>query len=87
MFSTITTAPSTMIPKSIAPRLMRLPLTPSLVIPAAASSMDKGIAAVTIKAARTLPSSSSRIAATSNAPSARFFQTVRNVASIRSRRS
>src|SRR2546425_206164 len=61
MFSTITTAPSMMRPKSIAPRLIRLPEMPKRIMPSMVNISESGIASATIKAARQLPSSSNRI--------------------------
>jgi hypothetical protein len=42
-FSTMMTAPSMMMPKSIAPRLMRLALTLFSTMPVMANSMDSGM--------------------------------------------
>ena len=80
-FSIITTAPSTISPKSIAPRLIRLPDRPSSRIPANAISIESGIAAATIIPARRLPSSRSSTTITSTAPSRRLRSTVRMVRS------
>ena len=60
MFSIMTTEPSTISPKSIAPRLIKLPEIPPTSIPQKANSMESGIAAATISPPRRLPSSSSR---------------------------
>lgn len=87
MFSTMTTAPSTMRPKSIAPRLIRLPDTPVQRIAENATSIDSGIAAATSSPARRLPISKSRITTTSRPPSSRLVATVRRVRRTRSERS
>ena len=55
MFSIITTEPSTIRPKSIAPRLIRLPDTPACNIPVNAKSIDSGIADATMRPPRRLP--------------------------------
>ena len=57
-FSTMITAPSTIRPKSIAPRLIRLPLILVCTMPIAVSSIESGIASAVMSAARKLPSSS-----------------------------
>ncbi|MOA50693.1 hypothetical protein D3C78_1737480 [compost metagenome] len=75
-FSTITTAPSTMMPKSSAPRLMRLALTLLENIPVKVNSIDNGITIAVMIAARMLPRNRKRIAITRIAPSIRFFLTV-----------
>ena len=75
-FSTITTAPSTMIPKSSAPRLIRFALTFALTIPVKVISIDSGITSAVISAARMLPRNRNSTAITSTAPSSRFFFTV-----------
>ena len=80
-FSTITIAPSTMMPKSRAPRLNRFPLTPRSTIPVIANSIESGIAHAVMMAARTLPRNRKRIAMTSSAPSSRLCCTVSIVAS------
>ena len=51
MASTIITAPSTIKPKSIAPRLIKLALTPNTFINPKAKSIDSGIADATISPA------------------------------------
>ena len=75
------TAPSTISPKSIAPRLIRLPLIRPCNMPMAVSSIESGIASAVISAARKLPSSRNSTTMTSSAPSARLFATVSIVAS------
>ena len=75
-FSTITTAPSTMIPKSRAPRLIRLALTFWLTMPLKVNSIDSGMTIAVSTAARRLPRNRNSTAITSTAPSTRFFLTV-----------
>ena len=74
--STIITAPSTIKPKSNAPRLIRLPLTPNIFIIIMANNMANGITDATSKPARTLPRKNTNTKTTINAPSIRFFSTV-----------
>ena len=74
------TAPSTIRPKSSAPRLIRLPDTRRAFIPDAVISIVIGMTAAVMSAARMLPSSRNRTTMTSNAPSVRFFSTVAIVA-------
>ena len=81
------TAPSTISPKSSAPRLIKLPDTRSPFIPAAVSSMVMGMTAAVMSAARTLPSSRNSTTTTSSAPSVRFFSTVPIVAETSLERS
>jgi hypothetical protein len=81
------TAPSTMRPKSMAPRLIRLPLVRVCTMPIAVSSIDSGIASAVMIAARKFPSMTNRTTTTSSAPSARLRSTVRIVASTSIRRS
>jgi hypothetical protein len=76
VFSTMMIAPSTIRPKSSAPRLIRFAGTPSAFIPVAAISSDSGITSVAMNAARTLPSRKNSVAITSNAPIAKFSATV-----------
>ena len=80
-FSTMITAPSTMSPKSSAPRLMRLPLTRASTMPVIVNSIDSGITSVVASAARKLPSSANSTAMTSSAPSNKFVRTVAMVLS------
>ena len=75
-FSTIITAPSTISPKSNAPKLIRFALTPVLTIPVIVASIARGMTAAVMMAARMLPNSKNRTTITSNAPSIRFFRTV-----------
>ncbi|MNV66194.1 hypothetical protein D3C71_1589360 [compost metagenome] len=75
-FSTMTTAPSTMMPKSSAPRLIRLALTLLLNMPVKVNSIDNGMTMAVISAARMLPRNRNSTAITRIAPSMRFFFTV-----------
>ena len=75
-FSTMITAPSTIRPKSSAPRLIRLALTLFWTIPVMRMSIDSGITAAVMSAARQLPSSASSTTTTSSAPSKRLVATV-----------
>ena len=72
-FSTMITAPSTIKPKSSAPKLIKLADTSVLTMPAIVASMANGITAAVIRAARTLPNNTNNTTMTSNAPSTRFF--------------
>jgi hypothetical protein len=83
----MTTAPSTKSPKSIAPRLIRLPPTPNSRMTAAAPSIAAGIASATTRPARRLPRDRSKTAITSAPPSIRFLAKVPSVASTRMARS
>ena len=85
--STIITAPSTIKPKSIAPKLIKFALTPKTFIIPSANSMDKGIAEATIKPARRFPRNKTNTKMTISAPSTRFFSTVFMARSTRSVRS
>ena len=62
------TLESTIRPKSIAPRLIRLAVTPVASITLAAKSIDSGIASATISPPRRLPSSASRTTMTRTPP-------------------
>jgi hypothetical protein len=86
MFSIITTAPSTSRPKSIAPRLIKLPDMPVPYMAMTAASIESGIAAATTTPARTLPSSSSSTPITSTAPSTMLWATVSSTLFIKSAR-
>ena len=81
------TAPSTIRPKSSAPRLIRLPDTRLWTMPVIVSSIENGIIAAVISAARMLPSSRKSTKITSSAPSTRFFSTVAMARSTNSVRS
>ncbi|CZH23965.1 Uncharacterised protein [Legionella pneumophila] len=79
-FSTIMTAPSTIKPKSRAPKLIKLALILLVTIPVMVNSMDRGITMAVISAARTLPKNKNRMTQTNSAPSSRLFFTVLIVA-------
>ena len=81
------TAPSTIRPKSSAPRLIRLPETPPRTMPVMVISIAIGITAAVISAARKFPSRSSSTTMTSSAPSTRFLVTVAMVRSTSEVRS
>ena len=70
------TAPSTIRPKSSAPRLIRLAETPLSTMPLIVISIASGITIAVNSAARRLPSSRNSTTTTSSAPSTRFFCTV-----------
>lgn len=76
-----------MMPKSSAPRLMRLALTLYVTMPVKVNSMDSGMTMAVISAARMLPRNRNRITMTSVAPSSRFFLTVAMALSTRLLRS
>ncbi len=80
-FSTTITAPSTISPKSIAPRLIKLPDTLLLTIPVMANNILNGMTSAVINAARIFPSNKNNTTMTSRAPSNRFFCTVLSVLS------
>ncbi|MGY4469418.1 hypothetical protein ACVWWK_005127 [Bradyrhizobium sp. LB9.1b] len=77
------TAPSTMMPKSIAPRLIKFALTLVSTMPVIVMAMDSGMTQATTSAARILPRIRNSTATTRAAPSSRLFSTVRMVASTR----
>ena len=85
-FSTRITAPSTIRPKSSAPKLIRFALSRPCAIPNIVSSMESGMTHAVSSAARTLPSAPKRMAITNKAPSNRFCLTVAMVAFTRSER-
>jgi hypothetical protein len=70
------TAPSTTMPKSMAPRLIRLADTPKMRIMMMANSMASGMTEATTNPARRLPSISTRTKMTMRPPSIRFLVTV-----------
>lgn len=78
---------STISPKSMAPRLIRLAVTPVAAIRLAANSIDRGIARVTNRPARTLPNMASKTTMTSKPPSVRLVRTVFSVRPMRDERS
>ncbi len=86
-FSTMMTAPSMMMPKSMAPRLIRLALTLFATMPVMVNSMDSGITHAVAIAALKLPRIKNRTTITRRAPSMRFLWTVATVASTRRARS
>ena len=86
-FSTTITAPSTIKPKSIAPKLIRLPDTRLPTMPVTANNILSGITIAVISAPVTLPNNSSKITITSTAPSNRLVFTVAMVLSTRVVRS
>ena len=71
-FSTMITELSTINPKSIAPRLIRLAVIPVRDIMFAANSIDRGIAIATTIPARKLPSMTNSTMMTRVPPSRRF---------------
>ena len=86
-FSTMMTAPSTIKPKSSAPKLIKLALTPVCTIPVIVANIARGMTAAVMMAARTLPKSKNKTTMTSNAPSTRFFLTVSIALSTKAVRS
>ena len=74
--STIITAPSTINPKSIAPKLIRLADIPNKFIIETANSIARGMTEATINPALQLPSRRTNIKMTIKPPSIRFFLTV-----------
>ena len=76
MPSSMTIEPSTTMPKSIAPRLMRLAETPKIRIMMKPKSMARGMTEATIMPARTLPRKMMRTRKTISAPSIRLYMTV-----------
>ena len=86
MFWTTITAPSTMMPKPIAPRLNRLAGMPTKVSPRKVASSDSGITTATIAAARRFCKKTNRNI-TSSAPSVRLANTVCSIFLISQLRS
>ena len=74
--STMITAPSTINPKSKAPRLIKLPLTPNAFIIHIANNIANGITEATNNPALKLPKKSTKTNTTIRAPSSKFFSTV-----------
>ena len=70
------TAPSTINPKSIAPKLIRFADTPKTFIIAKAKSRESGMAEATINPALIFPRKTISTKITINAPSIRFVSTV-----------
>ena len=81
-FSTTITAPSTMMPKSIAPSDSRLAGMPLMDRPMKVASNESGMMSATMAAARKLPRKTNNTTATSTAPSTRFLNTVVSVVLI-----
>ena len=75
-FSTWMTELSTRSPKSIAPRLIKLPATPTASIMLLATSIESGMVAATITPARTSRRNAKSTMRTRSAPSSRFVCTV-----------
>ena len=87
MFSASTTAPSTMMPKSMAPMEIRLAGMPSRCRPMKATSSDSGITVATISEPRRLRRNSHSTPTISVAPNSRLCCTVPSVWPTRSERS
>ena len=87
VLSTIITAPSTIIPKSIAPKLIKFTQTSNTFIKIKANNKDNGIVEATIKPPRQLPNKKISTKITINAPSIRFVVTVEVVSPINLLRS
>ena len=87
MFSTITTAPSTTMPKSSAPSDSRLAGMPFRFRQVAANSSENGMVSATMSAPRTLPRNRNRMITTRMMPSVRLCSTVWVVKCTRSLRS
>ena len=76
-----------MIPKSIAPKLIKLALTLPAAIPVNVNNIAKGITNIVIIAARILPKKINKMATTNSAPSSRLVFTVLIALSIKIVRS
>ena len=87
MCSVTITAPSMMMPKSIAPNDSRLAGTPHRCRPRKVDSSASGIIAATISAARALYRNSHSTRNTSTAPSSRLLKTVFSVVETSHERS
>ena len=87
MYSTMITAPSIMIPKSMAPRLNKLASTPKMFIKVSAKSKQRGITEATTSPERQLPSNSTTTKTTIKQPKTKFSVTVNVVLPISSLRS
>ena len=70
------TAPSTIKPKSSAPKLIKFADTPVLTMPVIVINMASGMIAAVINAARRLPNNRNSTATTSKEPSNKFLLTV-----------
>ncbi len=86
-FSTIIIAPSTINPKSRAPKLIRLALTLVCTMPVMVINIAIGITIAVSNAARILPKNINKITITNSAPSIKFFCTVCNALSTKLVRS
>src|SRR6266478_2122072 len=84
LFSAMMIAPSTISPKSSAPRLIRLALSLPASMPIEVTSMVIGMTVAVMRAARKLPSIKNRTRTTSRAPRERLVATVCTVASTSS---
>ena len=87
MFSTTITAPSTMMPKSIAPSDSRLAGTPMIFRPRKVASSASGITTTTARLARRFDRNRYSTSDTSSAPSTRLRNTVDSVLPISQVRS
>ena len=76
-----------MIPKSIAPRLIKFAHTPKIFIKMKAKSSESGITDAVIRPPRTLPNNKTSTKITISAPSIRLREIVLVVRSIRLERS
>ena len=81
------TAPSIIIPKSIAPKLMRFASTLKSLIRLSAKSSENGITEATTKPDRQFPSNTTTTKITMRQPRMRFSATVNEVLPTRSLRS
>ena len=87
MCSTITSVPSTMMPKSSAPRLSRFAGMPVKYMQMKAKSSASGIVIAVSSAARTLPRNNSSMVTITTMPSSSVCDTVCMVLATRSVRS
>ena len=87
MFSITITAPSTMMPKSIAPKLNKFAGTPMNFSPKNVARRESGMTTTTAKEARKLDKKRYNTKATRSAPSTRFLKTVVSVLAISQVRS
>ena len=87
IYSTIITAPSMIIPKSSAPKLIRFASIPKIYIIEMVNSNARGIIDVITRAERKFPSSKITVNITMTAPSTRFSATVKVVLATSSLRS
>ncbi len=85
--SSMTIAPSTSKPKSMAPSDIRFPVTPMRTMPITAIAIASGMASATINEPRKLPRVRKRTTTTSNAPSPRLMATVLSIRLMNSARS